>query len=105
MSGPSSDNEDYTQTLIDEYDEDMSSPPSTTSSTDSEESESDNECKTPIDNIPNEERWVKAMPKWRKPTREWKWTLSGDVKEDLDMESEYSGSAVKVWGDECMTPA
>lgn len=81
------------------------SPPSTTSSTDSEESESDNELKTPLDDkkTSTNDRWAAALStggRWRKPKREWVWTLGGGDDRDVKEELEYSG--VKVWGEELM---
>jgi len=81
-------------------DADNLSPPSTTSSTDSEESESDTEPKTPVED--NEEAkkrqadvWSKGGGgRWRKPKREWVWTLGGGDHNDIKEELEYSG--VKV---------
>ncbi|KAF3922051.1 hypothetical protein ABW20_dc0107434 [Dactylellina cionopaga] len=75
------------------------SPPSTTSSTDSEESESDSEPKTPVDDDDSRGRSVDRFAsvlsrsgKWRRPKREWVWTLGGSDSNDIMQELEYSNA-------------
>lgn len=79
------------------------SPPSTTSSTDSEESESDSEPKTPIDDEDDSrgrsfDRWAASgasrSGKWRRPKREWVWTLGGSDSNDIMQELEYSSASL-----------
>ncbi|KAF3902452.1 hypothetical protein ABW21_db0201367 [Orbilia brochopaga] len=75
------------------------SPPSATSSTDSEESESDSEPKTPVDDEDTRgravDRFATALSrsgKWRRPKREWVWTLGGSDSNDIMQELEYSSA-------------
>ncbi|EWC46924.1 hypothetical protein DRE_03936 [Drechslerella stenobrocha 248] len=77
------------------------SPPSATSSTDSEESESDSEPKTPIDDEDTRGRAVDRFAvalsrsgKWRRPKREWVWTLGGSDSNDIMQELEYSSASL-----------
>ena len=98
-----------------EYEDDMSSgddetlsPPSTTSSTDSEESESDNEARTPVEE-PQTSGWMTKRladkpgfgggGRWKKAKREWVWTL-GDMEDSSIAPQSFGG--VKVWGDDTM---
>jgi len=95
------------QTPVDDYDDSLS-PPSTTSSTDSEESESDNELKTPVDDskCSNNDRWATALQatsnRWRKPERQWVWTLGKLADRGTQVESQSSGDAVQVWDEGVM---
>jgi len=76
------------------------SPPSATSSTDSEESESDSEPKTPVDEEEDcrgrsFDRFASTgsrSGKWRRPKREWVWTLGGSDSNDIMQELEYSNT-------------
>jgi len=76
------------------------SPPSTTSSTDSEESESDSEPKTPVDEEDSRGRSSDRFAsgprnaKWRRPKREWVWTLGGSDSNDIMQELEYSSASL-----------
>jgi len=95
------------QTPVDDY-EDSLSPPSTTSSTDSEESESDNELKTPVDDskCSNNDRWATALQatsnRWRKPERQWVWTLGKLADRGTQVEPQSSSNAVQVWDEGVM---
>jgi len=81
-----------------EYMDNMS-PPSTTSSTDSEESDSDSEPKTPVDDEDTRgrvvDRFASALSrsgKWKRSKREWVWTLGGSDSNDIMQELEYSNA-------------
>jgi len=87
-------------------DEDNLSPPSTTSSTDSEESESDNEARTPVEE-PQSGWMTKRLAdkpgfggggRWKKAKREWVWTINNDE----DEEAKRQNFGVKVWGEDNM---
>jgi hypothetical protein len=81
------------------------SPPSTTSSTDSEESESDNECKTPVDTT--QSGWMTRKfankpgfgggGRWKKAKREWVWTL-GDCNTNVEHQGiGYNNDGSNLW--------
>ncbi|KAK6355031.1 hypothetical protein TWF696_004157 [Orbilia brochopaga] len=96
-----SDDEEYEFISSQDHMEDIESmsPPSATSSIDSEESESDSEPKTPVDDEDTRGRTVDRFAtalsrsgKWRRPKREWVWTLGGSDSNDIMQELEYSSA-------------
>ncbi|KAJ6261157.1 hypothetical protein Dda_3823 [Drechslerella dactyloides] len=100
---PPSDEEEYEFISSQDRMEDIESmsPPSATSSTDSEESESDSEPKTPVDDEDTRgrsvDRFASALSrsgKWRRPKREWVWTLGGSDSNDIMQELEYSSASL-----------